>query len=199
MARDGDAHPYLSRSSQHYIMTKKILSVFLVLIMTFVVVQVKGSDTPPINQTAHALAGDQQKPKTVEKPSEAVKPADTAQNEPQQPVQQAPAPAAPAKPTTCREAIAAVIPAELQSGFITVLTKENGLETVDRVGATNRDGSTDYGCFQINDRWHPDYFASGDWRDPVWAAQYALKIYQGRQASNGNGWSAWYAVQGILW
>ena len=80
-----------------------------------------------------------------------------------------------------------------------VRTHENRGNNPEAVGATNFDGSTDYGCFQINDRWHPDYFNNGDWRDPIWAAKYALTIYQGRQATNGNGWSAWYAVRGILW
>lgn len=64
----------------------------------------------------------------------------------------------------------------------------------DAVGAVNNDGSRDFGCFQINNRWHPQFFAEGDWRDPYHNARYALKIYNGR----GN-WSAWYAVRGILW
>ena len=170
-------------------MKKQIIYALLVLLITPIVALAKGKDAPPVIETAHALAPASQKAETNSNPSVEPEAQQTAQNVPAEPI----------KPTTCREAIASVIPANLQAGFVTVLTKENGTEAVDRVGATNSDGSTDFGCFQINDRWHPDYFSQGDWRDPVWAAQYALKIYEGRQASNGNGWSAWYAVQGILW
>lgn len=105
------------------------------------------------------------------------------------------------RPTTCREAIDAVWPTALREGAKIVLVNENRREDPLAEGEVNRDAysSKDWGCFQINDHWHPAYFAEGDWRDPVWAAEYALKIYQGREASTGNGWSAWYAVQGILW
>ena len=111
-------------------------------------------------------------------------------------------PAAPAPaptPETCRSAIAKVWPAHLQAGAITVMTHENRAELPAAIGAVNFDGSRDFGCFQINDRWHRGYFSGGDWRDPVWAATYALQIYRERQARNGNGWSAWYAVRGVLW
>ncbi len=104
-----------------------------------------------------------------------------------------------ASPLTCREAIDAVWPTALREGAKLVLVHENRSENTAAEGVVNNDGSKDWGCFQINDHWHPAYFAEGDWRDPVWAAQYALKIYEGRQASEGNGWRAWYAVQGILW
>lgn len=106
-----------------------------------------------------------------------------------------------ASPLTCREAIDAVWPTALREGAKLVLVHENRSENPAAEGVVNRDeySSKDWGCFQINDHWHPAYFAEGDWRDPVWAAQYALKIYQGRQASEGNGWRAWYAVQGVLW
>ena len=105
------------------------------------------------------------------------------------------------RPVTCREAIDQVWPTALRDGAKLVLVHENRREDPLAEGAVNKDeyASKDWGCFQINDHWHPAYFAEGDWRDPVWAAQYALKIYEGRQASTGNGWSAWYAVQGILW
>lgn len=75
-----------------------------------------------------------------------------------------------------------------------MLTHENRQEKPDAVGAINYNGSRDYGCFQINDKAHPAFFASSDWRDPIANAHYAYKIYKGR----GN-WTAWYAVQGILW
>lgn len=105
------------------------------------------------------------------------------------------------QPTTCREAIDAVWPTALREGAKIVLVHENRSENIAAEGVVNKDeyASKDWGCFQINDHWHPAYFSQGDWRDPVWAAQYALKIYEGRQASEGNGWRAWYAVQGVLW
>lgn len=105
------------------------------------------------------------------------------------------------QPMTCREAIDAVWPTALRDGAKIVLVHENRSEEPHAVGGVNPDQyqSRDYGCFQINDHWHPAYFNEGDWRDPKWAAEYALKIYQGRQASEGNGWRAWYAVEGILW
>jgi len=103
------------------------------------------------------------------------------------------------QPLTCREAIDQVWPTALREGAKLVLVNENRSENVAAEGAVNTDGSKDWGCFQINNYWHPAYFAEGDWKDPVWAAQYALKIYEGRQRSEGNGWRAWYAVRGILW
>ena len=118
------------------------------------------------------------------------------------PSEPVPAPVAPAPaPETCRSAIAKVWPAHLQAGAITVMTNENQREDPSAKGAVNPDaqGSQDFGCFQINNYWHPDYFTGGDWTDPVWAAQYALGIYQGRLARDGIGWTAWYAVEGILW
>jgi hypothetical protein len=107
----------------------------------------------------------------------------------------------PAPAGSCEEAIAAVWPASLQSGARLVSTKESSMIS-DRIGPLKADGtvgynyngSRDYGCFQINDQAHPDFFANGDWRDPTYNAQYALKIYNER----GN-WTAWYAVRGILW
>lgn len=105
------------------------------------------------------------------------------------------------QPMTCREAIDQVWPTALRDGAKIVLEHENGSEDPHAVGGVNPDqyASRDYGCFQINDHWHPAYFSEGNWRDPKWAAEYALKIYEGRAAANGNGWSAWYAVEGILW
>lgn len=97
---------------------------------------------------------------------------------------------------SCRAAIAQTWPAHLQSGAITVMTHENRSENPAAVGAINPDEhrSQDFGCFQINNYWHKAFFANNDWRDPVANARYAYSIYQGR----GN-WTAWYAVQGILW
>lgn len=97
---------------------------------------------------------------------------------------------------SCRAAIAQTWPAHLQSGAITVMTHENRAEDPNAAGAINNDEhrSQDFGCFQINNYWHKQFFANNDWRDPVANARYAYSIYQGR----GN-WTAWYAVQGILW
>ena len=97
---------------------------------------------------------------------------------------------------SCRAAIAQTWPAHLQSGAITVMTHENRAENPAAVGAVNQDEhrSQDFGCFQINNYWHKGFFANNDWRDPVANARYAYSIYQGR----GN-FTAWYAVQGILW
>lgn len=64
----------------------------------------------------------------------------------------------------------------------------------DAIGAVNSNGSQDFGCFQINNHAHPQFFANGDWRDPTYNAQYALRLYNER----GN-WTAWYAVRGLLW
>ena len=143
------------------------------------------------------------------KPEEDPKPAPTEeQAEPKTPAPSQPAPAVAqqqstpvASPVTCEQAIRQVWPAHLQDGAIIVSQHENRRQDPAAVGAVNPDsvGSRDYGCFQINDYWHPAYFAEGDWKDPVWAAKYALKIYEGRQRTDGNGWTAWYAVQGVLW
>lgn len=102
---------------------------------------------------------------------------------------------------TCEEGIRRVWPAHLQDGAILVSKYENRRQDPEAVGAVNPDavGSRDYGCFQINNYWHPKYFTDGDWRDPEWAAEYALRIYREREARDGNGWRAWYAVQGVLW
>lgn len=107
----------------------------------------------------------------------------------------------PAEALTCEQAIRHVWPPALQDGAILVSQYENRSQNPAAVGAVNPDrfSSQDYGCFQINDHWHPAYFTDGDWQDSVWAAQYALRIYEERRAISGNGWSAWYAVQGILW
>lgn len=74
------------------------------------------------------------------------------------------------------------------------MTHENRSEAIGAVGAENDDGSRDYGCFQINDKAHPEFFQSSTWQDPIANAQEAYKIYAGRE-----NWSAWYAVKNILW
>ena len=69
------------------------------------------------------------------------------------------------------------------------MNQENGRETSDRIGAINSDGSRDFGCFQLNNQAHPQFFASQNWADPVANSKYAYSIFRAR----GN-WSAWYAV-----
>lgn len=148
-----------------------------------------------IKQHYYQVTQTQHKPEPIEQvitPQAAAAPVEEA------PIEEPPSIQA-SQPTTCREAIDQVWPTALREGAKIVLVNENGSENIAAVGVENTDGSQDFGCFQINDRWHPAYFSDGDWKDPVWAAQYALKIYEGRQQSEGNGWRAWYAVQGILW
>lgn len=159
-------------------------------------------------ETPEAHAEQQQlnksKPRRVEKavnPKDISKPAPTVEHaevETPAPEPKAETPAQEITPTpvpavSCEEAIERVWPAELQSGARLVALKESSL-IADRIGAVNHDGSQDFGCFQINNYAHPQFFANGDWRDPMYNAQYALQIYQER----GN-WTAWYAVRGILW
>lgn len=69
------------------------------------------------------------------------------------------------------------------------MSSENGTEAPARIGGLNYDGSRDYGCFQLNDKAHPGFFGTQDWRNPEANARYAYSIYKGR----GN-FSAWYAV-----
>lgn len=173
---------------------KKLIIIALVILITISIDALR-THTPPSPHVAEAspvASHESEEAKTDNEAPEAVEAVTEPQNAPE-----APAPA----PETCRSAIAKVWPAHLQAGTITVMINENAPEDPSAKGAVNKDaqGSQDFGCFQINNYWHPAYFTDGDWSDPVWAAQYALKIYEGRQASEGNGWRAWYAVQGILW
>jgi len=135
----------------------------------------------------------------AETPSETAEPVQAPVTEPE--VAVAPPQSAPATSETCRTAIAKIWPAELQAGAITVLEHENTSENPEAIGPVNDDAakSQDFGCFQINNHYHPGYFTQGNWKDPMWAAQFALSIYKVRQAATGKGWTAWYAVRGILW
>lgn len=167
-------------------------------------------ETPEAHaEQQHINKSEARKVVEAEKPEDDPKPAPTEeQAEPKTPAPEpAPKPAqvkqqsTPVASVTCEQAIRQVWPTHLQDGAITVSLHENRRQDPAAVGAINPDSvrSRDYGCFQINDYWHPAYFTDGDWKDPVWAAQYALRIYQDRQATNGNGWTAWYAVRGVLW
>jgi hypothetical protein len=89
----------------------------------------------------------------------------------------------------CRDAVKRVWPAELQTPALITLHAENGLETADRIGGLNFDGSIDYGCMMINNKAHANWFATHDWSNAVENVTEAYRIYQGR----GN-FSAWYAV-----
>ena len=173
---------------------KKLIIIALVILITLGIDALR-THTPPSPHVAEASPGLPESSHSVvveDEPTEAVEAPTEPQNAPEAP---------PAQPETCRSAIAKVWPAHLQAGAITVMTHENRREDPSAKGAVNADaqGSQDFGCFQINNYWHPAYFTGGDWSDPLWAAQYALTIYEGRQAATGNGWRAWYAVQGVLW
>lgn len=54
------------------------------------------------------------------------------------------------------------------------------------VNRANRNGSTDYGLFQINTV-HGSLLASGSWNNPVDNARMALKVYQ----DAGSKWTPW--------
>ena len=54
------------------------------------------------------------------------------------------------------------------------------------VNHANRNGSSDYGLFQINSV-HGSLLKQGDWRDPVDNAKMALKVYR----DAGNKWTPW--------
>lgn len=95
--------------------------------------------------------------------------------------------------TSCIDGINQAFPPHLREGAKIVQSYESGGRH-DAIGAVNWDGSRDYGCFQINSKAHAGFFATQDWRDPVANAKYAYQLYTER----GN-WTAWYAVQGILW
>lgn len=67
------------------------------------------------------------------------------------------------------------------------------------MSALNYDGSRDYGCLQINDKAHAAFIQSGKWSDPAENAAYGYTIYRQRLAVDGIGWTAWYAVAGVLY
>jgi hypothetical protein len=93
---------------------------------------------------------------------------------------------------SCLEAARATWPPELLNGASMVIQRESGGRT-DATGHINADGSQDFGCFQINNKAHPAFFAAHDWSDPYQNARYGYQIYRGR------GWASWYAVKGLLW
>jgi hypothetical protein len=160
---------------------------------------IKKPETQVIEQkTATVVEPEKPKPAPIEEQAVVEAPAPQQVEHPAAETQQS---TLAATPMTCEQAIRNTWPQHLQSGAILVSQKENQRQDPVAVGAVNPDkyASRDYGCFQINDHWHPAYFTNGDWRDPEWAAKYALTIYEGRKKVDGIGWTAWYAVQGILW
>lgn len=92
-------------------------------------------------------------------------------------------------PVSCLDAIYAVFPADKQSMAIAIAKAESGLIN-DRVGAVNFDGSVDYGCFQINNKAHREWFIDHDWTNPVQNAKFALQL-----SYNGTNWNAWSAYK----
>lgn len=109
----------------------------------------------------------------------------------------------------CYAAVKATWPQHLWAGAITVIEKESGA-TSNKIGPLlpdgsighNADGSQDFGCFQINNFAHPNFFNTQNWSDPFQNAAYAYRIYLERERLPQyykNGWTAWYAVEGILW
>ena len=110
------------------------------------------------------------------------------------PIEEKPPEQAPVASTDCEAAVKRQWPAHLWSGAL-IVVREGSSFRHDAVGKLNPDGfSRDYGCFQINDHYHKNFFANNDWKDADANAAYAYTLYKER----GN-WTAWYAVQGILW
>lgn len=168
---------------------KKIFIVILVVVTTLAIDSFRGNDHN--HQTYAEAPQSTELLKTTNQPSETQTEAVADESDQKKDI---------TEQATCRSAIRQVWPADLQESAIIVMTHENRQENPEAVGSLNPDGvSQDFGCFQINNLYHVAYFFDGDWRDPVWAAQYALRIYLNRQKFEGNGWRAWYAVRGILW
>lgn len=107
-----------------------------------------------------------------------------------------PTPAPVAEPqvsTDCYAAMQRQWPKHLWAGAKIVIDKESsGRHAV--IAPTNYNGSNDFGCFQINNHAHAAWFANHNWKDADQSAAYGYQLYKER----GN-WTAWYAVQGILW
>lgn len=64
---------------------------------------------------------------------------------------------------------------------VAIAYAESGLH-YDAKGGPNSDGSYDYGLMQINGKAHPDLMtptviSDGTWKDPLWNARAAFKIY----------------------
>lgn len=139
-----------------------------------------------VTEVASAKAIDKPEPPKPKQP-EAVEPVKTPEPTP------APEPPKPVVATDCYSAVERYFPSSLWASAKIVVSKESGGRS-GVVGATNYDGSNDYGCFQINNKAHANWFATHNWQDANQQAEYAYRLYSER----GN-WTAWYAVKGILW
>lgn len=201
-----DCNGTSTRSNRRRVIRKRLLLYTIVAALAVVFIQVSPAirDEPP-KEPQHIKKSEVQEPVKTETPKqqpiEDVAVTETPAPQPEVKTVAETTQSTPVAPVTCEQGIRQVWPAYLQEGAIIVSQHENRRQDPAAIGAINPDshGSRDYGCFQINDYWHPAYFAEGDWKDPVWAAKYALKIYEGRQRTEGNGWRAWYAVKGVLW
>lgn len=88
-----------------------------------------------------------------------------------------------------RGLVAKYFPSSQVNNALLTMKRESGCRP-NAVSATN-----DHGLMQINYRWHAGKVGGVKSRlyDPETNIRIAAGIYQGR------GWSAWYAVRGILW
>lgn len=169
---------------------KSILALIAVAFFTSLISDIKLSYQQPPNPQASVRASESlsngRTLKTKAKPSQPAK-------------RKADKPERSDKPLSCRQAISQVFPPSLKRQAQVVLENENSSEYARAIGEKNWDGSRDFGCFQINNKAHPDFFKVKDWRDPLSNARYAYQVYQERKAEDNIGWTAWYAVEGILW
>lgn len=85
----------------------------------------------------------------------------------------------------CITAMKNVFPESLWTGAEKVLSHENGSLNPNAIGGPNKNGTYDYGCFQIN--------GEKEALDPVVSATRAYDKYKGGRVG-ANNWSAWYAV-----
>jgi hypothetical protein len=58
----------------------------------------------------------------------------------------------------------------------------------------NKDGSRDFGLFQINNKWHrKDFFAIKDWRNAEHNTDYAVYLWKQDKSRGGSGLRPWKA------
>lgn len=141
---------------------------------------------PKVSEQASAQA-----PEPTQKPAEPTKLAEAPKPEPTPAPQPAPKPAVVA--SDCVAAMQRHWPEHLWAGATIVIQKESSNRS-NAIGTVNRNGSQDFGCFQINNHAHANWFNLHNWQDADQNSAYAYQLYRER----GN-WTAWYAVQGILW
>lgn len=182
-----------------FTVTKRLAFLIVVISLTWLLHGMKASQAAiERHERSHAIAMQQLRAAQSVRDTQIAKKAEQrrlVQLKEREAAKKPPEPPSPSA-VSCREAIRRTWPSQLHDGAYIVLQHENRAEDPTAVGAVNSDGvgSQDFGCFQINNHWHAAFFAQSDWRDPVANAAYAYTIYQER----GN-WTAWYAVEGILW